>query len=447
MEELEEELLNAIFDKSMSFEELEELFFSLQGDEEGEEVDFLQTWLEQENLSYEKAIEQKNNSRNRLLELGKQFDLPLEDSFQTCKKLSELEAFSVDLEEFLALFLSEQGTLLKADRELEEKEVLKEYALNDSDYQKTKYLLSTLTSLQQNWNTTKSMIFSKVGSDMPSTNVKKEELLKIHASLFPTTESSDIFEYNLEVMLGEINGLEAYRRLAPLYVYQVIINHSSRLQKNRDMVINPKSLWSEKTYEIYKDNGRNFNKNRQYLQFFERLCTLFQKDSWVNIPLCRWGFMVLSNLVEFHRSELEDKLESVFPYLDKILDVSFFSCFGYREKEAVMLKETEYTLKQVTFFQTSSDYATSLEKISLYMNQNALDILETVESYQPEKIKELCTDILLNSKLKKEERPTTQRELDLFLCAINLGILDLIDYFAKEYLVLGFIHLFRKECQ
>lgn len=34
--------------------------------------------------------------------------------------------------------------------------------------------------------------------------------------------------------------------------------------------------------------------------------------------------------------------------------------------------------------------------------------------------------------LNLAERPKNQRELDLFLCAINLGILDLLDYFPKN---------------
>lgn len=443
MEEFEKELFDAVFDKSMSYEELEELFFSMELEEY--EENFLDMWLEKENLTYEQGLEQRNHQRDRLIQLGNQFDFPLDNPFISCKKVSELEVFTGDLEEFLSLFLFEQGHLLKPDESLSEKEQLTDYALSCTEYQKIKNSLSVVDSLRQNWMIQKPKLVAKLESDIPNSNVKREELLKVYSSIFGITNATEEFLYNLDVMIGEINRIEAFRKIAPLYVYQVLVKHNKRLQTNKDMAIKQKSLWTYQEYEIYKDNGKNFNKNRLYLNLFERLCTVFQKDTTVNIPLCRWGFMMLSNLVEFQRYELEDKLTSVFPLMDEIIDVSLFSCFSYPYTGAVVLKDTGYSLKQVEYFQTVSAYRIGLEKVAQYMNENAANLLETLEKEEFTNIKKICADILFQCKLKKAEKPNTQRELDLFLCCINLALQDIADYFAKEYLVLGLLNMFRSE--
>lgn len=445
MEDLEDELLEAIFDKSVSNEELEELFFSIADENEENDVDLLETWLEQENLTYDNAVKQRGDKITRLLELAREFEFPLEHSFQTCKKISEQDYFTEELEEFLSLFLSEQRNLLKPNEELSEKELMKDYAFLYPDYQKTRNALSVIESLRQNWMIHKSKLNKKFESDLPTSNVVKEELLKIYTSVFGTKKITEFFDYNLDVLLGEINSHESIRKVAPLYIYQVIIKHNSRLQTSKDIVFNPKSLWCYKKYELQRDNGKNFNKNRLYLTFFERLCTLFQKDIIVNIPLSRWGFMLLSNLVDFQRSELEDKSESVFPYFDNLVETSFFSCFGNAEKEAELLHETGYSLKQVSYFQSEHSYQPGLERISQYMNQNALSLLQSLEDAKFTHIKNICVDILIQSKLKKKEKPASQREIDLYLCSINIGLLDLVDYFAQEYLVLGLLNIFRND--
>lgn len=442
LDELDDEILDAIFDESMSYEELEELFFN---NDEDNDVDFLETWLKKENLTYDEAKEQRNEKQKRLLDLAKQFQFPLENKFEACKRISEQENFTSDLEEFLCLFLSEQGNLLNPNPELSEKELIIDYALDCEEYQKTKSCLDLVESLRQHWLNLKPLLLSDKEASIPRSNVTTEELIKLYCSVFADTNPSEIFKYNMEIILGDINRLESYRKIAPLYIYQIIINHTSRLKKNKDIVINLKSLWNYKDYEIQKDNGKNFKQNRKNLEFFERLCSLFQKDTSVNILLNRWGFMLLSNLVDFHRSELEFKLDSVFPCFDKILDVSLFSCCINTEDEAVLLKETGYSLKKVEYYQSVPSYEVMLDKISQYMNENALTLLEFIIDEKP--MKTICTDILLESKLKKSERPISQRELDLCLCTINLGLLEIVDYFAKEHIVLGLINIFRDECR
>lgn len=442
MQELGEDVLEAIFDPSMSYEELEELLFST---EEENSVDLLETWLERENISYEQGLKQREAKKKRLLELGEQLDFPLDSPYKTCKQVSTMEEFTGDLEEFLTLFLSEQGNLLQEETEISEKEQLTDYAFSYDDYQETKHLFSVVVSLQQNWKIQKSKFADKSEKVIPPSNVEREELVKIYASVFRPKSMTDIFQYNLDVLLEDINGSDAIRKIAPLYIYQAVVKHNSRLHKNQNVQIDIKSLWTFKKYEINEDNGKNFTKNRQYLSFFERLCTLFEKDTSVNISLSRWGFAMISNLVEFQRSELEDKLEGVFPYLDKILEVSFFSAYGEVETVAEVLKDTGYSRKQVSYFQSTINYRQGLEKVALYMNENPVFFLETWENEDFRNPKNLCIEILKKSKLKKEEKPNSQRELDLYLCSINIGLLDIQDYFAKEYLVLGLLEMFRKD--
>lgn len=440
---LEDEVIDGIFDETMSYEELEELYFELDGEKAPENT--LEDWLNEEKLTFEEGVEVMNRESGRLTALAEGFSVSLEDSFQVCKRISEEERYEVKLQEFLQIFLPEQGILRKKSAEIEEKDRLTDYAMAREERERTKYSLSLMESLQQNWLALKPELLKQEQQGILTSNITLEELEKVYYEAFSDVKTGEILKYNLEVLLVDLNQWSGVRKIAPLYIYQVVVNHRSRLQKNKDISIDLKALWAYKEYGIDCDNGKNFKNNRKYIHFFRKLCDLFRKDSMVNISLSLWGFMLLSNLVDFQRAELEDKLQAVCPYLDELVENSFFSCYSNREEEAVLLKETGYSLEKVSYFQTVPRYSDALEKISSYMNKNSLLLLEKITEENAEPMKVICGEILMNSDLKKGERPKKQRELDLFLCAINLGILDIVDYFAKEYVVLGLLNMFRKE--
>lgn len=58
---------------------------------------------------------------------------------------------------------------------------------------------------------------------------------------------------------------------------------------------------------------------------------------------------------------------------------------------------------------------------------------------------ELCLDIYKNSKKPERKQAYTERKLNLLLCAINLALQELVDLYAKEFIVQGLISMFREE--
>lgn len=430
------EELEWINDETMSMEELEELFFDA-----SEDMD-IDTWLKQENLSFEELGEKRKTWQKKLLQLAEQFQFNLSDPYGICKEISCVEYYTKELGEFLRLFLAEQGTLLSDS--CTEVEVDFIFAL--PQFEEVERNLSIIEFLAKEWAFFFPQLFEKISVDLPQTNVSTDEIWKITKSFTEKTEKYDTFLHNMESLMSDINNFEPLRKIAPLYIYQVIVKHSSRLQKNKDLTLDLETLFRFKEYEIDQNNGKNFNKSRRYIHLFSELCNLFEKDNMVNIPLSQWGFMKISNLLEFDRGDIELKSTCVVPFFDILLEDSLFSCYEEKEVEAVLEKIWGFSLKKVRYFQSQLAFHPALEGISAYLNENPLIYHEKYLAYcgDTKKIEELCKEIYFFSVAQKIRKPKSDRELKLYCATIYLGLLELNDYFAKEYLVLSLIQKFRR---
>ncbi|MFI3253382.1 MAG: hypothetical protein R3Y63_03460 [Eubacteriales bacterium] len=426
-------VLEGIYDETMSMEELEEIFLN-------EKEDFsLEDWLKQENLSLEEVEEKRITWQKELIHLGEKFQFNLDDSFQTCISISEVEVYTKDLGRLLRLYLPEQGSLLQA----QSKQSTDEFIFAMDQFEEVEKNLSIIESLSESWNFIVPQLFKKNQVSLPKTNVSTKELWNITKIFTDKLKGNGVFLYNLETLISDLNSYESLRKVAPLYLYQIIVNHVSRLQTNKDISVNLESLFRYKHYEIDKDNGKNFHKNRDYLRLFAQLCSLFEKDNSVNIPLSQWGFMKLSNLLEFDRSETEVKSTCVVPFFDVFMEDSLFSCIKDKEAESIVKETWGFSLKQVRYFQSQPVFHSALDEISAYLNKNALQYYEKYLNYKVEQIEELCQEIYFFSGAQKMRKPKSERELKLFLSVIYLGLLELKDYFGKEYLILGLIGIFR----
>lgn len=427
------EILEGIYDETMSMEELEELF-----EQEKEGFD-LESWLKQENLCLEELEEKRMCWQKSLVSLAEEFQFNSTNHYSICKNISEIDCYSKGLGEFLRLYLPEQGNLLKNSSS----DVTEDFIFSLEQFEETEKNLSIIESLAESWEFISPQLLMKNTVTLPKTNVNFKEILNICRSFLGKPLNIGVFQYNVQTFLSDLNFYEPLRKIAPLYLYQLIVNHLSRLQKNKDVTVNLESLFRYKQYEINVDNGKNFQKNRDYIHLFSRLCSLFEKDNSVNIPLSQWGFMKLSNLLEFDRSETEMKSTCIVPFFDTMIEDSFFSTLHITDGEPVLSEMWGFSLKQVQYFQSQQVFHSALDGISTFLNKNALVFHMKYLESEKEQIEELCKEIYFLSAAQKIRKPKSDRELKLFFATIYLGLLDLKDYFGKEYLVLGLIGMFR----
>ena len=92
------------------------------------------------------------------------------------------------------------------------------------------------------------------------------------------------------------------------------------------------------------------------------------------------------------------------------------------------------TPKELDQFRQSEEIPNlgALDKISDYMNTRTVDLANQMTHAAPEEVKSLCRDILEQSGIKY--RPKSPHETELFLAAINDGLMDCQDWLANYLL-------------
>lgn len=400
-------------------------------------------WLKTENKTTESLLLERDDRGRQLRHDAKKLEFPIDNSFAVCQKFSERTEYTEDLFAFLRLFLPSHPFILNPTIEKNEDELeqVSNYALILDEITHVDRTLSEIETLWQNWLALKSQLLCPDHSVLSKTTVTANNVLQICDKHLKIHHETNTFSYNLESLIAELNQTPSFRNVAPLYLFKVLVKHKSRLQKNKDITINLASLWKFDVYAIAQDNGRNFNTNRHYIDLFLDLCTLWQDDSFVDIPLSKWGFFQTSNLLEFDRNTTEEVAHLSFPLFDQLLEDSFFSCYRCGGYDAVLLKKLKIPLEKVLFFQSMPHYQEFLTQITEYLHENANELVEKFLICKNDEVMELCMEICQNS--QKENIRLTKGQLNLILCAINIALQESVDSFGKEYLIQGFMGVFR----
>lgn len=440
-----EQFFDALCDDTVTLGELDELALTEKIMEELSTFDkkTINTWLKSENKTAESLLKERNERGTSLRNYAKKLEYPVGDSFEICQKIAEELEYTEDLADFLRLFLPSHLFILNPRVKEDETrlEQVSNYALILDEIAQVEKNLTEIETCWKTWFTLKNKLLCPNKSVLTKTTITAGEIQKICEKHLKISDETHIFSYNLESIMVELNQTPSFRKVAPLYLFKVLVKHKSRLQKNRDITINLPSLWKYDVYSIEQDNGRNFNTNRSYLALFHDLCNLWAEDSLVDIPLTRWGFYQTSNLLDFDRAITEEFSDLTFPLFDQLLEDSSFSCYRCGGYDAVLLKELGITLEKLLFFQSMPHYQGLLTEISEYLQENASDLVERFLSCSKDQLLALCAEIFQNT--PKEKANFTNAQQNLIFCAINVGLQEYVDYFAKEYLAQGFMAIFR----
>ena len=156
--------------------------------------------------------------------------------------------------------------------------------------------------------------------------------------------------------------------------------------------------------------------------------------------MCLYGFDHLSNLGDFYRAYPADKQS--LPFDPSIEDVLLemecaFSLYEHGEGDNVLLNDSGLSAMKLNRFQCSKDrnIHNALDRIEKYLNQNLQDIMRQFLNAGPEQVRKLCTEILENAGLRKQEQPKNQEEKTLFLAVINEALMATADDSAEAYLI------------
>ena len=128
---------------------------------------------------------------------------------------------------------------------------------------------------------------------------------------------------NLSCIDGMITEFPFLKPVEPLVYYQVCVHNSRKLLEKPDYLPTLKNLFRRQEYNIYEDNGKNYE---QYLDYCELYVVLKDCFPDADEPLCDAGFAQLSNLPEycFEHAESGGRIPLTPPLMARLLPGTLF---------------------------------------------------------------------------------------------------------------------------
>ena len=381
--------------------------------------------------------------------------IPVYDRFGLCRLLSE-QAQSAPSKELLRIYceiLCDPGLLLDHEPEITDAE-------DRTDYEEQTIwqyfdLLTEQNKLLHTMIQRKELAgkFESITKENRSPKPvdcdtgRSYEVLQCFLGLFdmPQKGNESILLDNLSHYIQIAGASPALKSIEPLFLFRLITRRQSYMcsQPNFEAKLSP--LWRRDNNKVDENNGRNFKQYRLNLHLFYRLCYIYRKDEAVDFPLCWYGLEQITVLKAFYWDHIATDWryadsEDDFPFIptiEELVEDSLFSCFENGYGDNVLFIDSGLTCRKLERFQCSSNPVIShaLEKLSDYMNCHAAELAERFSQANPSQIKSLCQDILERAGIEEIYQPKSAHDLSLFLSSINQGLMDLQDYFARQYLI------------
>lgn len=141
-----------------------------------------------------------------------------------------------------------------------------------------------------------------------------------HAFLYGC-KTNPVYEENLRALQLHINNDVKLKAVKPYIIFAVLARKTGMMQKRKYFMPNLKSIFQYQNYNIYKDNGKNFNQYASELELYDHLRRSYIDDCEIDMGLCDFCFANLSPLSEWYYQNCEPNEEIPMALCRKILNV------------------------------------------------------------------------------------------------------------------------------
>lgn len=417
-------------------------------DELGEEADCAQI-LQERGLCVEDVLRDTQHYRADFrVRMSKQ-GLPLDNRFALCAALFSRakEDPSPELLQIYCEILGDPGFLLETNLDLNDKDSREQSILQYLDFCKGyRELLQTLIKRKE-LSERFSEATKQIRNPHPANcDIKHSyEIAACFTELFELPKKG-----NIDILLGNLSNYiqiaassPDLKSMEPLLLFRLLTKHQSRMCIVPDLNVNISALWKRDKQQINRNNGRNFKQYSLNLRFFRSLCQIYYNGESTDLSLCWHGLDQITVLGDFYRKHVSAGWEcsdgaSGYPFVPtvgELVEDALFSCFQNGYEDNVLFRESRLTYKELSNFQGSTQprIAAALEKISDYMNRHAAELAVQASCTNADEIKALCQSILEDADIKYP--PQSIPETELFLAAINGGLMECQDWLANYMLI------------
>jgi len=434
IEELVEHLLETA--------EFEKLFQQMMADESD-----LEERCKQEGWNLEEADSHMIDFTQEFHRLMKLYELPVRNRPELYKALlnrcENLKEESVDdLCWIYCAILCDRGLLLDQYRQERTRE---QNLLNYLDTKKDMDELLQLLHKRQQLHIENGSLVDKVCREKsifkPDSKTDKYLVFQEVLQYFDHEGDKQILLDNIEYLLQLANGSAYLKKIKPLFIYQTMLKHRSRICNNSEFKFDMKKLWQYTKYQIETNNDKNYKQYENNIIFFLELCHIFAKDKEIDIELCGWGFAELSNMCEwYYMNYVNEDLDFILPIpMEELVARKTISYFEKGYDAVQLFAANEMEAKEITdFIYTEKPQFTDvIQAIVNYLNEYADELEEQFLKVDQDTDKnamiQLCVQVF--ERANAPVKYITPIDLPCIYTTINLLLLQMVEGIAEERLV------------
>lgn len=266
--------------------------------------------LKQNNLTFAEAQQQAKQFKEEFYAMLAKYSIRSQNLVLICCDLMERiyqQSDDSDLQYLYLCVMTNFGLLISTDSDRTEEQLVRNYFDQQEALQE---LMDFCKSQNENFRKYQELLKHLKKPIMLKHNEYAEEadllyrLTIQHTFLYESTDN-EIYRDNLNALLTYINSDEMLR-LVKLYIIFAVLTRKTGMMQNRPHFMpNLKSVFQYQDYNIYKDNGKNFNRYQSELELYDHLQRSYIDDDDVDMGLCNFCFANLSPLSEWYYMNCE----------------------------------------------------------------------------------------------------------------------------------------------
>ena len=326
--------------------------------------------LKQHHLTFDEAQQRANQFKEKFHNLLAKYSISSRNLVATCYDLMERisqQSDNPDLQYLYFCIMTDFGLLNEINaHDRTEEQKIRNYFRQHELVQKLAVFLKLQSDNSRKINELREYLKKPI--KIKSIECAEESDFLYHLTIQHTflyeSVGNEVYKDNLNALLMHVNSDEKLRHVKPYIVFAVLARKTGMMQKREHFIPNLRAVFQYQDYNIYKDNGKNFNQYQSELELYDHFQRSYIGDDDVDMELCDFCFANLSPLSEWYYMSCEPNEDIPMSLKRKILTVmpkSFPDILSYEDYENLdedkiqMYADAEEKLKE-KMLQTADEF-------------------------------------------------------------------------------------------
>lgn len=328
--------------------------------------------LKRNRLTFDEAQQQAKQFKEKFYALLEKYSIRSQNLVVICYDLLERISQQPDNPDFQYLYLcvmTDFCLLVRTDPDPDDEQKIRNYLRQHETMQELTAFLQSQSKnsmkLQEIREYLKKPICVKNNTYAEESDFLYQLTVQ-HTFLYESV-GNEVYRDNLNALLIYINSDEKLRLVKPYILFAVLARKTGMMQHRSHFMPNLKAVFQYQDYNIYKDNGKNFNLYQSELELYDHLQRSYINDDDVDMKLCDFCFANLSPLSEWYYMNCEPN-ECILKTLKRKIRTVMPKSFPD------ILSRTDYETMNEDEIQMYGDAAGELQEKMLRTAENFLKI-------------------------------------------------------------------------